>query len=65
MIKFDTPQNLNGATLIQELETAGIVLSTDELGYKSPVIDGDGNLWLKIEEKDKAKAAQIVSAHNG
>jgi hypothetical protein len=65
MINFNTPENLDGAVLIQELESAGIVVGVDEVGSKSPEIDGDGILWLKIEEKDKAKAAQIVSAHNG
>ena len=65
MINFNTPENLDGAVLIQELESAEIVVGVDEVGSKSPEIDGDGKLWLKIEEKDKAKAAQIVSAHNG
>lgn len=59
MIKFTKPQNVNGAELLAELNAGGVVIANP------PVIDGDGNLWLDISEKDKAKATPIVAAHNG
>jgi hypothetical protein len=59
MIKFDRPQNLNGAELLNELTKANI----DVIGL--PVVDGNNNFWLDIAETDKAKANPIVAAHNG
>lgn len=59
MIQFTKPQNLNGTELMAELNTAGVSI------LNSPIIDGEGNFWLDIAEKDKAKAAPIVAAHNG
>ena len=59
MIKFDKPQNLNGAELLFELKTAGVTISED------PTIDGNGDFWLDIAETDKAKASLVVAAHNG
>jgi hypothetical protein len=59
MIKFIKPLNLNGAELLQELNAAGVVVTTN------PMIDGDGNLWLDITEADQAKTTPIVAAHNG
>lgn len=59
MIKFDKPQNLNATELLAELNAANVKITY------SPVIDGDGLFWLDIAEKDKAKATNIVSAHNG
>jgi hypothetical protein len=62
MIKFDKPINLNGAELLDELAAVGIVL--DRL-TQLPLIDGNGDFWLDVKESDKAKAAQVVAAHNG
>ncbi len=59
MIKFDKPENLNGAELILELKSAGITIN------QSPEIDGEGNFWLHVSEEDKDAAELIVSAHNG
>jgi hypothetical protein len=59
MIKFNKPQNLNGAELLSELKTAGITITED------PTIDGNGDFWLDVSEADKDKAAAIVAAHNG
>jgi hypothetical protein len=59
MIKFDKPTNLNGTELITELVAAGVQIS------KPPSIDGNGNFWLDIADKDEAKAKPIVAAHNG
>jgi uncharacterized protein YciI len=59
MLQFTKPLNLNGAELLQELNAAGILITTN------PMLDGDGNLWLDVLEKDKNKAAEIVGKHNG
>jgi hypothetical protein len=59
MIKFDKPQNLNGTELLTELNDAGVRIT------ESPSIDGNGDFWLDIAEKDEAKAKPIVAAHNG
>ena len=61
MIKFDKPQNLNGAELLAELAAAGVVANDKT----SPFIDGNGDFWLDINKADEAKAKSIVSAHNG
>ena len=59
MIQFTRPINLNGEELRAELNAGGVVIN------KSPLLDGENNLWLDIAEKDKAKATPIVAAHNG
>jgi hypothetical protein len=59
MIKFEKPVNLNGAELLDELNSAGIVITN------KPFVDGNGDLWLDIAKKDEAKAGTIVAAHNG
>jgi hypothetical protein len=61
MIKFNKPTNLNGAELVAELKLAGIIVNV----RTSPSIDGNGDFWLDIPEKDKLKAEPIVAAHNG
>lgn len=61
MIKFDKPKNLNGAELLAELSAAGVVANDKT----SPFIDGNGDFWLDISDKDKTKAATIVASHNG
>jgi Ser/Thr protein kinase RdoA (MazF antagonist) len=59
MIKFDKPAKLNGSELLDELNAGGVVITTP------PLIDGNGNFWLEIAEKDTAKTAAILAAHNG
>ena len=59
MIQFTKPINLNGTELLTELNAGGVSIT------ESPIIDGDGNFWLDIADKDKAKATPIVAAHNG
>ncbi len=59
MQTFNTPINLNGAELLTELNAAGVKIT------EKPLIDGNGNLWLDIADKDKVKAKAIVDAHNG
>ena len=59
MQTFNTPKNLNGAELLAELNAAGIKIT------EKPLIDGNGNLWLDIADKDKDKAQVVVDAHNG
>ena len=57
--QFTTPMALNGAELVKDLTTAGIIVTG------RPEIDGEGVLWLDIAEADEAKATPIVAAHNG
>lgn len=59
MIKFDKPINLNGIELLAELNAAGVKVSNP------PRIDGNGDFWINVATKDKAKAEEIVAAHNG
>jgi len=59
MIKFNKPINLNGAELLEELNSAGVVITN------KAVVDGNDDLWLDILNKDKVKATAIVAAHNG
>jgi hypothetical protein len=59
MIKFDKPTNLNGSELMAELNAAGVKIT------EAPAIDGNGDFWLDIAAKDKAKAEPVVAAHNG
>ena len=59
MIKFDKPQNLNGAELIANLNAAGVAIN------EPPLIDGNGDFWLDIKSADEAKTATVVAAHNG
>ena len=59
MIKFDKPANLNGAELRAELNAVGIKIN------EPAFIDGNGDFWLDIADKDKVKALGIVAAHNG
>ena len=62
MISFDTPTNLNGAELLDELAVVGIVL---DIVKQPPQLRADGRLYLDISETDKAKAETVVAAHNG
>ena len=59
MIKFNKPANLNGTELLAELNAAGIVIT------EPPFIDGNGEFWLDIADKDKSAATTIVANHNG
>lgn len=62
MISFDTPTNLNGAELLDELALVGIVLDKVK---QPPQLRADGKLYLDILEADKSKAGDVVAAHNG
>ena len=62
MIKFNRPNNLNGAELLDELAAVGIVLDKIK---QIPVIDAENNLLLDIESADEAKAEAVIAAHNG
>jgi len=59
MIQFTRPENLNGAELVKELNDNGIEVTG------KPFLDGNNDLWLDINESDKAQAESIVAAHNG
>lgn len=59
MIQFETPQNLNGEQLINELIASGVTIT------EPPLVDGNRNLWLEIKATDKTKAQAVVAAHEG
>jgi len=59
MIKVTRPINLNGAELIDELEAAGVQVND------VPFLDGNGDLFLDIAQKDFVKAEEVLSKHNG
>ena len=61
MIKFDKPESLNGNQLVDELKQVGIIVNE----RTSPLIDGNGDFWLDIADKDKTKAEKIIAAHIG
>jgi hypothetical protein len=60
MIKFNLPQNLDGAILRAELRAAGIDI---EDGSGHVLIEND-ELFLNIKAKDKTAAEAVVAAHN-
>jgi hypothetical protein len=62
MIKFNKPAKLNGAELLDELATVGIVLDKFK---QAPLIDANGDFWLDVKSADEAKAGTVVAAHNG
>ena len=57
MIQFTKPTNLNGLELLNQLALVGIVL---DLTTQAPEVDGNGNLWLDVANKDEAKVFLIV-----
>lgn len=59
MVKITHPANLNGVQLLDELAKAKIVVN----GY--PMVDGNGELWIDIDEADAAKAEAVALKHNG
>ena len=59
MIQFNKPAKLNGADLLEELNAGGVKIT------QPPMIDGNGNFWLDINEKDIEKTKTIVDAHIG
>ena len=63
MIKFNRPNSLDGDLLIQELNAAGVNVKTDRSGVTAPYVDGVGDFYLDIADKDKTKAAEIVANH--
>lgn len=61
MIKFNAPATMSGNQLKKELIAAGVKI---DLGMDSIEIDGNGDLWLAIAAKDKAKAQEVLDAHS-
>ena len=61
MNKFTKPSELNVRQLFQELNASGIILTQNEFAE----IDGNGDFWLPVKDKDVAKAEPIVAAHVG
>jgi len=62
MIKFNKPENLNGAELKNELIAGGVKINNSPTSVS---VDGNGDLWLDIDAKDQLKAQLIVADHNG
>lgn len=62
MLKFKTPEKLNGSQLLDELADIGIVLNKQT---QAPVVDGNGDLFLDVKDKDKSKVEEIVAIHIG
>lgn len=61
MNKFTKPTNLNGEQLITELKAAGVAIADGAF----PEIDGAGDFWLPVANKDITKAQGVVAAHVG
>jgi hypothetical protein len=61
-MKFNKPQNLDGAKLYQELSNAGVSIDPER---GNMTIESDGSLFLKIDLADEAKAAKVIANHNG
>jgi hypothetical protein len=65
-LEFKKPKNLDGAKLIIELTNAKIVIAKEIRNqFKVPRLDGEGKLWLDIDESDYEAAKVIVASHNG
>ena len=58
MIEFNKPTNLNGKELLEELASGGVAVTG------RPEVELE-ILRLNIKPTDKAKAEEIVAAHNG
>lgn len=68
MIKFNKPENINGEVLINELLEAGVSIQENhdfKLPYEPPLIDGNGDLWLAVDESDRLKAQTVLNLHSG
>ena len=68
MISFNKPEKLNGFQLNEELIDAGIKLKKaanplPNQVYEAPSIDGNGVLWLDIEQSDADKATEVLANH--
>jgi len=66
MIKFETPKKLNGQQLNDELLAAGVKLlqyRNNELCF--PCVDGNGDLFIDIDDKDIKKATEVIKNHIG
>ena len=59
MILFDKPINFEGVQFCDELEAVGVVINRNT----SPLIDGNGSLWLDINPTDTQKAQDVLNAH--
>ena len=61
MMQFTLPARFEGVSFCQELANAGISINKET----SPLIDGNGNLWLDIDANKKSEAQAILNAHTG
>lgn len=61
MNKFIQPEKYSGKQLIEELKAAGIAIEDNQY----PHIDGNGDFWLPVANKDVTKAKAVVDAHVG
>jgi hypothetical protein len=58
MIEFQKPTNLNGKELLEELDSAGVIVNG------RPEVELE-ILRLDITATDKAKAEKVIAQHNG
>jgi hypothetical protein len=65
MASFTKPTNLNGKTLVAELEASGITVKADETGLKAPWDKADGTIEVAIAKADESKAEAVIAAHSG
>jgi len=63
MINFGQVQFLDGSILITELEQNGVTIIPNQVGSKNPIIDGNGDLWLRINETDRTKAQAVLDSY--
>jgi hypothetical protein len=59
MIKFEKPTELNAEQLVKEIKAKSVFIDESLL----PLIDGNGDLWLAVDESDEKAIAAIVKAH--
>lgn len=65
MQSFTKPTTLDGAVLVAELASVGVIVTVEADGTAAPTVDGDGVLWLNIPESDRAAAEIVVANHTG
>jgi len=60
MIKFDNINFTDGRQLLEDLSVQGIIL---DINTQSPLIDGEGYLWLDVSEEQRQQVQNVLNAH--
>jgi hypothetical protein len=63
MIKIGKPKPFDGAVLIELLTSNGVTVKSGSLGVPVPLINGDGDLYLDIDEKDLTKVKSLLAEY--